>query len=258
MRDAVQPRFDPRAVVFDMDGLLLNTESLARRALLEAGRAHGLPLTDRFCELLIGVPADRCRQLLFEHHGPDAPADALFNTASRLLTAQIDAGFMALKPGVAELLDWLDAAGLPRAVATSSALPKALHHLERAGIAQRFNAILCRDDVARGKPHPDLYLAAAAALGLLPGQCLALEDSYNGVRAAFAAGMPVIMVPDLLPPTDEMRRQSLAVMPSLHQVTALLAGLPQGGVALSAVDDTWSGKTTLARPGPPFHRRDHA
>ena len=248
----------PRAVVFDMDGLLLNTEALARRALLEAGRAHGLRLTDRFCELLIGVPADQCRQLLFEHHGHDAPADALFDAASRLLTDQIDHGLMALKPGVIELLDWLDAAGLPRAVATSSARAKAMHHLERAGIAGRFGAILCRDDVARGKPHPDLYLAAAEALAIAPALCLALEDSYNGVRAAHAAGMPVVMVPDLLPPTDEMFRLSHAVLPSLHRVTAWLAGQAPAGRAMSAHADTLPGHRNQAGTDRPHPGADHA
>ncbi|MDB5890866.1 MAG: phosphatase [Polaromonas sp.] len=218
------------AVIFDMDGLLLNTEALARQALQLAGDEVGVPLTEAFCASLIGVPVDSCRQLLFEAYGPHAPADALFAASTRHLKAQIDAGMMMLKPGALELLAYLDEQAIPRAVATSSVREKALHHLERAGIADRFDAILTRSDVPRGKPYPDLYLAAAQALGTAPANCLALEDSYNGVRAAHAADIAVIMVPDLLPATPEMHIKCLAVYPDLHGVADLLAAqpLPEG------------------------------
>jgi HAD superfamily hydrolase (TIGR01509 family) len=211
------------AVVFDMDGLLLNTEVLARKALRLAGDEIGLKVSDELSSLMIGVPADACRRLLIEQYGPKVPADALFGASTRHLHAQIDAGAMQLQPGAAEMLAQLDAAGTPKAVATSSARAKAMHHLESAGIAHRFDAVITRDEVARGKPWPDLYLRAAQRLGVTPTRCLALEDSYNGVRAAHAAGMPVIMVPDLLPPTQEMRDMSLAVVPDLHAVANLLS-----------------------------------
>jgi beta-phosphoglucomutase-like phosphatase (HAD superfamily) len=107
-------------------------------------------------------------------------------------------------------------------VATSSSRDKAVHHLSRAAIWHRFDAVLTRGDVSQGKPHPDLYLAAARALAMAPSRCLALEDSYNGVRAASAAGMPVVMVPDLLAPTDEMHRLCSAVMHDLHEVADMM------------------------------------
>lgn len=210
------------AVVFDMDGLLLNTERLARRALRRAGGEIGLDIHDDVCALMIGVPADACRRLLLEHCGDAAPADDLFAASSRHLLALIGRGGLQLQPGASELLDMLDQARLPRAVATSSSREKALHHLERAGIAHRFDAIVTRDDVARGKPYPDLFLRAAQLLRTAPVHCLALEDSYNGVRAAHAAGMPVIMVPDLLPPTDEMREKCSAVLSDLLAVARLM------------------------------------
>ncbi|MDB5867841.1 MAG: HAD-superfamily hydrolase, subfamily variant 3 [Polaromonas sp.] len=210
------------AVVFDMDGLLLDTETLARRAILLAGQELGLGLTQEFCALLIGVAADGNRRLLLEHYGETAPADALFKAAAHHLEALVDGGALQLKPGVIELLSQLDKAGLPYAVATSSARKKALHHLQRAGIAEHFSAIVTRDDVAHGKPHPDLFLRAAQAVQTPPGRCLALEDSYNGVRAAHAAGMPVIMIPDLLAPTEEMRQKCFCILQDLHAVTAML------------------------------------
>jgi HAD superfamily hydrolase (TIGR01509 family) len=211
------------AVVFDMDGLLLDTEMLARQANLLAGQELGLGLTEEFCALLIGVPLDGNRRLLLEHYGQSTPVDAFFAAAGRHFKSLVDCGALAVKPGVAELLDQLEQAGLPCAVATSSAKEKARHHLELAGISQRFQAIITRDDVARGKPHPDLFLGAAQALGTPPERCLALEDSYNGVRAAHAAGMPVIMVPDLLPATAEMGQKCLTIVHDLHEVTKLLA-----------------------------------
>jgi len=210
------------AVVFDMDGLLLDTERLARRALQLAGEEIGLDLRDDLCALMIGVPVDGCRRLLLSHFGAAAPANALFAASSRHLHALIDEGDLQLQPGAIELLDLLDRMRLPHAVATSSSREKALHHLGRAGIAHRFDAVVTRDDVEHGKPFPDLFLRAAQLLRTAPARCLALEDSYNGVRAAWTADMPVIMVPDLLPATDEMREKCQAVLPDLHAVALML------------------------------------
>jgi HAD superfamily hydrolase (TIGR01509 family) len=210
------------AVVFDMDGLLLDTERLALRALQQAGAEMGLEMSDALCRSMIGVAADKSRLLFVERHGEAAPADALFAAATRGLEAQIDAGQLRVKAGVTPLLAAAERAGLPCAVATSSSRQKALHHLRAAGLVERFAAVVTRDDVAHGKPHPDLFVHAALALAVPPGRCLALEDSYNGVRAAHAAGMPVIMVPDLLPPTDEMRRLCHAIVEDLSAVVPLL------------------------------------
>lgn len=224
------------AIVFDMDGLLLNTETLARRAIRLAGSELGIDLPETFCALMIGVPVDGCRRLLLEHYGDALSADDLFAASARHLHAQIDAGEMHLKPGVQELLDLLDELRIPRAVATSSSCEKAMHHLAHAGIRHRFDALLTRDDVSRGKPYPDLYLAAALALGVSPARCLALEDSYNGVRAASAAAMPVIMVPDLLAPTAEMHRLCRAVVHDLNDVVGLLQKrMATAGPAMPAV-----------------------
>ncbi|NYE22277.1 HAD family hydrolase [Pigmentiphaga litoralis] len=236
------------AFVFDMDGLLLNTETLARLALMRAGQALDLPMTEAFCASLIGIAADGSRKLLYDRYGEDAPADDFFSLATREMTAQIDAGALALQPGVEALLDGLDRCSIPRSVATSSGGDKARHHLAAAGILDRFDHIVTRDDVAAGKPRPDLFLEAARRLRKAPGRCLALEDSYNGVRAAHAAGMPVVMVPDLLAPTDEMRETCLAILDSLQQVDDLfvrpagfgplaeapLAGAPLTGARFAA------------------------
>jgi HAD superfamily hydrolase (TIGR01509 family) len=183
----------------------------------------GIDLNESFCHSFIGVPAEVCRRLLLDRYGEDAPADRFFEAASARLLDSIDGGLMQLKPGVVELLDFLRARKVPCAVATSSAKEKANHHLEAAGIDRCFDVIVTRDEVARGKPFPDLYLHAAQRLGAAAECCLALEDSYNGVRAAAAAAMPVVMVPDLLPPTEEMRTLCHAILPDLHEVMEMLA-----------------------------------
>lgn len=217
------PRRGFRGVIFDMDGLLLNTETLAARALVAAGQEVGIDTPRNFCESLIGVPADDCRRLLLGRYGDDAPADAFFAAATRHLHAMVDEGLLELRPGADALLGYLDRCGLPRAVATSSSREKATHHLTAAGILERFDTVVTRDDVARGKPHPDLYVCAADRLAIAPADCLALEDSYNGVRAAHAAKVPVVMVPDLLAPTDEMRMICLDIVDDLGKVIPLLA-----------------------------------
>ena len=95
-------------------------------------------------------------------------------------------------------------------------------HLGQAGLLSHFRALATRDDVERGKPHPDLYLEAARRLGVAPGRCLAFEDSNNGLTAAHAAGMMAVMVPDIAPPTDEVRAKCMTVLPDLHAALALL------------------------------------
>ena len=127
-----------------------------------------------------------------------------------------------VKAGAAELIGDLAARKLPMAVATSTVRRIAEHHLERAGLLDHFIAVCTREDVTRGKPHPDLFLKAASDLGVRAERCLVLEDSYQGVRAAHAAGAMPIMVPDLLPATDELRGLCVAVVRDLHDVRAML------------------------------------
>ncbi len=210
------------AVIFDMDGLLLDSETLSMEALETAGAALGFEMPSSFCRGMIGSSVDLCRAMIRERYGDGFPLDRYFALHGRHLDALVASGRLALKDGVAALLDVLDQRGLRRAVATSSGRRRALHHLEQAGIHRRFDRIVTRDDVSRGKPDPEPYLTAAAALGVPPSACLALEDSHTGVRAAHAAGMRVVMVPDLLQPTEEMHEKAHRIVRSLHEVIGLL------------------------------------
>ncbi len=218
-RTVLFPR--PAAVIFDMDGLLFDTETLYRDAMTETMAAAGLDLPPEIYLGSIGLPADATRTYLIGHYGDRCDPDAIWASASARFRELVETQ-LCLKAGVIELLDLLDRLELPRAIATSSKRASADHHLAAHGLTERFHAIVAAGDYARGKPNPDPYLTAASKLGVAPPLCLALEDSYNGVRAAHAAGMTTIMVPDLLSPTEEMERLCHRIVRDLHEVGALL------------------------------------
>jgi HAD superfamily hydrolase (TIGR01509 family) len=209
------------AVIFDMDGLLIDTEAVYLQAYLAAAAHMKVELPLAFCHSLIGRPSPDCDRMIQAFFGPafalDAFNDHADNHAARTLAANVP-----VKPGAAELLAFLGERGLPLAVATSSSRRTTERHLGQAGLLGHFRALATRDDVERGKPHPDLYLEAARRLEAAPGRCLAFEDSNNGLTAAHAAGMLAVMVPDIAPPTDEVRAKCLAVLPDLHAALALL------------------------------------
>jgi HAD superfamily hydrolase (TIGR01509 family) len=211
----------PQAVVFDMDGLLFDTEVMVRDAMLAAASRLGIAMTEGLFLSLIGLSADASRRRLREHYGPAFDLDA-FHEAVGQDFHRILHGRTFLKDGVVELLDWLDAGGLPRAIATSSQHADVQRNLAIHDLSGRFDVIVAHGDCALGKPNPDPFLKAAERLGLVPKDCLALEDSLNGVRAASSAGMMTIMVPDLIQPTDECRAECVAVARNLHEVRAWL------------------------------------
>ena len=210
------------AVVFDMDGVLFDTETLYEKAALAAAREVGIPMTSEFFRGTVGSPWPVVRQQLLDHYGADLAVDELSDISRRIFHELADTQ-QILKPGVLELLDLLDQLALPRAVATSSSRPTVERHLQRHGLAGRFGGIAAHGDYARHKPHPDPFLKAAELLGVAPQSCLAIEDSHHGVRSASAAGMMTVMVPDLLPATDKICALCLHVAADLHEVRRLLA-----------------------------------
>jgi HAD superfamily hydrolase (TIGR01509 family) len=210
-----------KAVVFDMDGLLIDTESIYREVMAEAAALMGEELPEAVFLKMVGLPNAAGRAVILDHFGQDFSFDGWMAHVSQLAHARLAHG-APLKAGAAELLDRLDEAGLPRAIATSATHDGVARTLGPSGLVERFNAVIAAGDYARGKPNPDPFLTAASRLGVAPADCLALEDSHNGVRAAAAAGMMTVMVPDLLPATAEMRALTVAVAASLHDVAALI------------------------------------
>ena len=205
-----------------MDGTLLDTERVYFDSLVAALKAHGYTDdTVTLCPAMVGLPGPECEAMLHARYGENFPLAEVSKAFISNRDGFLEAG-LPLKRGAVELLDALQAAGCPMAIVTSSSRRTADAHLTLAGIRDRFETILTRDDVTRGKPSPDLYLLAASRLGLQPKFCVAVEDSNHGVTAAHAAGAITIMVPDLVTPTEESHAKCAAVVPDLGAVLDML------------------------------------
>ena len=163
----------PKAVVFDMDGLLCDTEVVYRDAMFATAAEHGHDMPMSLFKSMIGLPGPSSNQKVLDHFGGDFPIEAFSARVMEHVDAACEAG-IALKAGVVELLDHLDELALPRAIATSSSHRSVESHLGRSGIIPRFNTVVARGDYARGKPNPDPFLTAAARRGSAPDHSLPL------------------------------------------------------------------------------------
>jgi HAD superfamily hydrolase (TIGR01509 family) len=227
MSRAPRPQRRPHAVIFDMDGLMLDTERLAPRAWCDAATAVGVDFDLALIAPMVGRNFRDCTALIVDRHGPDFPTAELMRAWHVAYDAIVEREGIVLKPGLLALLDWLEAEGIPKAVATSTRRDRAQAKLARTALLGRFVALVGGDEIANGKPAPDIFLAAANRLGQEPQRCLVLEDSEPGVRAALAAGMTPIMVPDMHPPSAALIALELLVLASLADVPAHLAALPR-------------------------------
>jgi beta-phosphoglucomutase-like phosphatase (HAD superfamily) len=216
----VKPSRIPAAVIFDMDGLLFDTEALYQAAILMAAAEGGHDTSSGIFGQTIGRTWEQTRAILLDHFGAAFPVDEFITAWVRHFEV-LSSDRQFLKPGVIELLDTLDDLRLPRAIVTSSPHHRVHHHLTAHDLAGRFQAIVGHGDYAASKPAPDPFLRAAELLGVEPELCWALEDSHNGVRSASSA----IMVPDLLEPTEEMRGLCAFVACDLHEVRRLIQSL---------------------------------
>ena len=212
--------FLPEAVVFDMDGLMLDSERAINECMARAASDLGHELPASLWLQMIGGGDGLCRRLLADRIGADATVELLAR-AEAMYDAVADAG-IDHRPGIVDLLDWLVARGIPRAVATSTRRPLAMRKLAAAGLLPYFDAVATSSDVPAPKPAPDVYLLAASELGVDPLRCLVLEDSPTGVRAALAAGMTPVQVPDMLVPDDAARALGHRIVASLGDAQRLL------------------------------------
>ena len=212
------------AVVFDMDGTLLDTELVFRDIVFEVTKNLGYEMRDEIHLRMVGSSHEATNGFLVEAYGVSFPY-ALFDEQCRAAFRLRMAEDVPLKSGAMEILKEIRARGLPTAVATSSRRHHADPHLKAAGLFDLFDTIVTRDDVENPKPHPEPYLTAARRLGVAPALCLAIEDSHSGVRAAHSAGMQTVMVPDLVRPSEEIVALCAAVMDSLHHVREAAFGL---------------------------------
>ena len=206
-----------QAVIFDMDGLMLDTERTYRDVFNRAAADCRIDFPPSLHEVLLGRNTADTHKILRERWKDDAMFDR-FIDRSRHHHEICFADAPPLKKGLIELLDMLESRQIPKAVATSTRRDYAIPRLEQCRLASRFVTITTGDQVNQGKPAPDIYLLAASTIGMSPRQCIALEDSEAGVTAAHAAGIPVCMVPDLKQPSDDVRRRAHRVYESLIEV----------------------------------------
>ena len=212
-----------QAVVFDMDGLLLDTERLALAAFELTCTHFSLGDQRAVFNRCVGTSHVRGTEVLHEGLGHRVDAGA-FRQVWDERYAEITTRPIPLKAGVRDMLATLSRRGIPAAVATSTRTAQAQRHLRHTGILESFAVVIGGDQVERGKPYPDIYLKAVETLGASAEACLALEDSENGVRAAVAAGLRVIQIPDLIQPSSDLLALGHQVRESLLQVHAELFG----------------------------------
>jgi len=213
-----------QAIIFDMDGLLLDTEQIALQAFREACRQFNFePALDIYLRA-VGTNPVRTKMILTRGYGASFPFDQISPVWGENYRKAITERPIPVKAGAPEFLEFIKHAEKRTAIATSTAHQTAREKLERTGLLSFFELIVGGDQVAKGKPDPETYLKAAELLGVRPHQCLALEDSDNGVMAAHGAGMSVIQIPDLKEPSAEIRALGHPVLSSFMEVQEFLSG----------------------------------
>ncbi|MCC8029980.1 MAG: HAD family phosphatase [Lachnospiraceae bacterium] len=227
----------PKLAIFDMDGLIFDTERLFMERKNEILRQMGYPAREEDYVKTIGLSGTLLREKLLEIYGPDYPAEEITRRTRASLDDYAEAYGPDVKPGVEELLRWFRDHGVPCCVASSTNRAYVEKFLRLAELDVYFRGYAARDlredpcgaalcitggdEVARSKPEPDIFLTACARMGVRPEDALVLEDSENGVRAACAAHIPVICIPDLKQPSPEIAEKAAAVLPSAREVISL-------------------------------------
>ena len=212
-----------QAVVFDMDGLMIDTETIYHHAWQQAAADLGYTIDDAILRGLIGVRTDECEAVICDHLGADFPLAAFrIRWMERWEDLAATSGIQR-KPGITELIARVEELGLPKAVATSSTLAEAERSLRLSDLARHFDIVVTGDQVAHGKPAPDIFAEAARRLGIPAQACVAFEDSNAGALAAHRAGMRVFVVPDLVPPDATTRAVAAGILTSLHDAQGIFA-----------------------------------
>ena len=212
-----------RLVIFDMDGLMFDTERIAVDSWRHAGDQLGFSISPEMVIETIGLNRKDTKAMLLRHLTDGFPYEEARRHRIRYAEETIAMNGVPVKEGLFELLDDLDAAGILKAVGTSTERARAQNLLELAGIRDRFDAVVCGDDVERGKPWPDIFLDAAAKLGCEPATCMVLEDSESGLTAAHRAGMLPVLIPDLKAPSSEALSLAFQVFSSLTEFRRYLS-----------------------------------
>ena len=212
-----------KAVVFDMDGVIFDSERAVMQCWKEVASRHNIPDIEKAILACTGTTMVRTREIMLNLYGADFPYDEYARESSAIFHSRYDGGRLPMKPGVKELLTFLKERGKKIALASSTRQQVVTDELRDAGIIEYFDRIICGDMVSRSKPAPDIFLKACEELNVSPSDSYAIEDSYNGIRAAHAGGLHPIMVPDLLPADEEMQSLAEIILPNLTSVIEYLA-----------------------------------
>ena len=208
-----------KAFIFDMDGILFDTEALTEEALRAVSRRHGeREDVDEFYPTTCGTTLATAKLLYKAHFGEDYPFEERRAEMRSWMREEIAKNGIPIKKGARDLLCFLKAEGYKIALATSSTRASAEGHLEAAGFTEYFDATVCGDDITHSKPHPEIFLTAAKKLGVTPENCFVAEDSYLGVEAGAAAGMRVFMIPDMNPPREKEKTLAYMICDSLTDI----------------------------------------
>ena len=207
-----------KAVIFDMDGVIFDSEKAYIECWKPLEKEFKIPDLKATMYECIGVNSSITRKIFLEKYGEDFPLEKYQQMASDSMKKLVDSGELPKKKGVDELLVFLKEHNVPMAVASSTKTETVKRELKMAGVIDYYDVIIGGDMVLKSKPEPDIFIEAASQLGIEPKDCVVIEDSHNGIRAAFAAGMTAVMVPDLLAPNDEMREKADYIFESLVDV----------------------------------------
>ena len=210
------------AVIFDMDGVLIDTEKHYNAAWCQAATEAGFPFTREHALLLRSCEAKEGEKLMQGILGPSFDYYAIRERRRELVRERLAQYGLEKKPGVEETLRFLRAKGIKTAVATATALDITKSHLTTIGVCDLFDSIVSAKNVAHGKPEPDVYLYACEQIGERPQDCMAVEDSPNGIMAAYRAGLRTVMVPDLTQPDEELTKYLYACVNSLSDLCELV------------------------------------
>ena len=196
-------KIHPAGVIFDVDGLMLDTESPVIGFWARAGKSLGWDISPEVVIRTLGITSEGTRAIFRQEYGPDFPYDRIRDEFHRFYYEEFEKG-VAHKSGLVFLLDHLSSLGIPLAVATSARREAAVWKLRKAGIVDRFASLACGDEIRNGKPAPDIFLLAAERLGQKPSDCVGFEDSPAGLQGLHAAGIRSVFVKDLVDPPPEI------------------------------------------------------
>lgn len=194
-----------KAVIFDMDGVIFDSEKIVMECWRQLSNQYGFPDFEKVYEKCIGVTRDKSREIFKSHYGNDFQYDFYREESSRLFREKSDNGLLPIKKGAVSLLKYLKENNYIVGLASSTREEIVHKELKAASLFSYFDSIICGDKVSKSKPDPEIYLTACEKLMLKPSDTYAIEDSYNGIRSAYSAGMITIMVPDLLLPDEELK-----------------------------------------------------